>query len=452
MRYLEFLVKLITNSSPSISISAAQNIIGVTVAALFNVGLLFLGFTSIGGAILPGCPFRSAFSDMIRFIFEKPPTLLKWILHERLSLEWNRRLWIAILKILFLVLGVASIILTNNALIAATGICASLFIVTSISFPLAFFARSEAVHNPQKYKIPHLALGIFLPHSVIFIIGYYFSGVSDGKQSLIWWLISLFGELITVSAVVLYVQMSKSMADTGEIDAVAWLLKTAPPQNPATFFKKAGQMTGSDSIGCHYRSRLLESLIPFLSLLITSHHAPENPSSESDTHSPSSCLSVPADFDEDQHLKNLEIYTACLARLSEFTDSKGSFKCLWENAMQHPKLEQPLVDKLVLFANLDPQNRFQELLRSAATTVLINYRMDTKGKSARGPDTIVRRNGVTTVLRNGVSSVGTFFGSAALWMLNVSGLKKEQGRPDFHKPVELEHVELPHLSGDIEEA
>ena len=119
--------------------------------------------------------------------------------------------------------------------------------------------------------------------------------------------------------------------------------------------------------------------------------------------------------------------------------------------MQHPKLEQPLVDKLVLFANLDPQNRFQELLRSAATTVLINYRMDTKGKSARGPDTIVRRNGVTTVLRNGVSSVGTFFGSAALWMLNVSGLKKEQGRPDFHKPVELEHVELPHLSGDIEE-
>ena len=105
MRYLEFLVKLITNSSPSISISAAQNIIGVTVAALFNVGLLFLGFTSIGGAILPGCPFRSAFSDMIRFIFEKTPTLLKWILHERLSSEWNRRLWIAILKISFLVLG-----------------------------------------------------------------------------------------------------------------------------------------------------------------------------------------------------------------------------------------------------------------------------------------------------------------------------------------------------------
>jgi hypothetical protein len=63
-------------------------------------------------------------------------------------------------------------------------------------------------------------------------------------------------------------KMSKSMADTGEIDAIAWLLITTPPQHPATFFKKAGQMTGFDSIGRHYRSRLLESLMPLLTLLI----------------------------------------------------------------------------------------------------------------------------------------------------------------------------------------
>ena len=235
------------------------------------------------------------------------------------------------------------------------------------------------------------------------------------------------------------------MVDTGEIDAIAWLLKTAPPQNPAAFFKKAGQMTGFNSIGSQYRPRLLESLLPFLSLLIISHHVPENPSSsESDTHSPSS-------NDEDPRLKleNLEIYTACLARLSEFTDSKGSFRCLWEDEMQHPKLEQPLIDKLVVIAN--PRHRFRDGLRSAATKVLINYNLDMKGKFAGGPDTIVRRNGVTAVLRNAVSSVTTFLRSAASWILNVSGLIKERPR-HTNSPVELEFIEPPHSSGDIEEA
>ena len=54
------------------------------------------------------------------------------------------------------------------------------------------------------------------------------------------------------------------MADTGEIDAIAWLLLTTPPQYPAIFFKKAGQMIGVDSIGRHYRPRLLYPSCLFL--------------------------------------------------------------------------------------------------------------------------------------------------------------------------------------------
>ena len=82
MRYFKSsLVKLNTNSSSSMSISALQDIIGVTVGALLNVGMLFLGFTTLGGAIVFGCPFRSAFSSVVGFIYEKPPKLLKWILH-----------------------------------------------------------------------------------------------------------------------------------------------------------------------------------------------------------------------------------------------------------------------------------------------------------------------------------------------------------------------------------
>ena len=192
-------------------------------------------------------------------------------------------------------------------------------------------------------------------------------------------------------------RMSKSMADTGEIDAIAWLLNTTP-QYPATFFKKAGQLAGLNSIGHHYRPRLLESLMPLLTLLITSYHTPEHHSF--DSHSPSSkprrnykielrreqpsdvlesryglptSLSLVDDDtgpnDEDPHLKNLEIYVACLAQLSEFTNCEGSFWCLREDAMQHPKLEQPLIKKLMEFAN--PQHdHFQSDLRSAATKVL----------------------------------------------------------------------------------
>jgi hypothetical protein len=62
----------------------------------------------------------------------------------------------------------------------------------------------------------------------------------------------------------MFVKSFKSMTDTGEIDAVAWFSITTPPENPATFFKKAGQMTGFDSIGRHYRPRLLETLMPLI--------------------------------------------------------------------------------------------------------------------------------------------------------------------------------------------
>ena len=428
------------------SISAAQDIIGFVVAVLFNIGLLFLGFTSLGGAFLPGCPFRSAFSIVIRYIFEKPYTFFKWILHGRLSLRLVESMWTLILALFCYAPTLAAIHMQVKVVLNAvfsTGIWSSLLLLMISSLSLASVLRgpNAVVHKPQKYKMSHLVLWIFLPSSVVMTLAMWSQrshakGVGDYIDSPLILALGIIGQSIVSLAVMMYGSISISMADTGEIDAIAWLLKTAPPQNPAVFFKKAGQMTGFGSIGCHYRPRLLESLVPFLSLLIISHHVPENPSSsESDTHSPSS-------NDEDPHLKleNLEIYTACLARLSEFTDSKGSFMCLWEDAMQHPKLEQPLIDKLVVIAN--PQHRFRDGLRSAATKILINYNLDMKGKFAGGPDTIVRRNAV--------SSVATFLGSAASWMLNVSRLIEERRQTNL--PVELEYVEPPRSSGDIEEA
>ena len=279
------------------SVSALQDIIGLTVGALLNVGVIFLGFTSLGGAFVSGCPFHSTFSSAIRFVFEKPQTLFKWILRGRLSLEWLRKLWIGTLALLCAAATGVTLYATTTV-----GIWSSLFFLLA-AFPMAYCAHREAVHKPQKYKIPHLALWVFLSISALMILAMCFR--FDG--TLIPMLLFGAGGSDIGWAIVIFNKMSKSMADTGEIDAIAWLLKTAPPQYPAAFFKKVGQMTGFDFIGCHYRPRLLESLMPFLTILIISHHTPEQPSS--DNHSPSSSLSL----DEDPHWKNLEIYIACLA-------------------------------------------------------------------------------------------------------------------------------------------
>ena len=76
----------------------------------------------------------------------------------------------------------------------------------------------------------------------------------------------------------------------------------------------------SSPSGRHYKSRLLDLLMPLLSPLITSHRLLEP--------------------------KEMEIYVSCLALLSDFTDDKGSFWRLREDAKRHPKLEAPLRDKL----------------------------------------------------------------------------------------------------------
>ena len=228
---------------------------------------------------------------------------------------------------------------------------------------------------------------LFISFPTILVI-YVSSELIDETACIISTLLFILGWFGALFACWMLSKMSKSMADTGEIDAIAWLLITTPPQFPATFFKKASQMTCANSIGRHYRPRLLELLMSLLNPLITSHHAPEHHSS--DTHSPQSddflnrrrprarmrFVDNMVTINEDLHLKDLETYIASLAQLSEFTDCKGTFWCLREDAMQHPKLEQPLIDKLVDFAN--PQ-RHSQVMRSAAIKVLNNYKLDMEG-------------------------------------------------------------------------
>ena len=66
--------------------------------------------------------------------------------------------------------------------------------------------------------------------------------------------------------------------------------------------------------------------------------------------------------------------------------------------MQHPKFEQLLIDKLVAFAN--PQDHFQNGLKSAATKVLINYNLDMEENPVTTPATVVWGVPTGTVLRS----------------------------------------------------
>ena len=270
------------------------------------------------------------------------------------------------------------------------------------------------------------------------------------------------GVLVIVFAVWMCSKLSKSLANTGEIDALAWLMTTAPSQNAATFFKKAGQMTGLDeSVGRHYRPRLLESLMPLLTFLITSYHVPKHETS--DTLPPSSkatsrrkftielkmeqsddvlnpqyhlpTLSLTEDgpvlIDEDPHLQNLEIYMSCLAQLSEFEDCKGSFWCLWEDTMQHPKLEQSLIEKLVMLAKTRPQ--------VGAIKILNRYGLDEEGKPLTSPAPVSWSATPLSKLRRLVTL-----------MLNRIGLDSQEALPELpgDPATRLEPV---HSSEEIEE-
>ena len=420
--FMSFPVNLNTNTSPSISILAVQATIGHAIGALLGLGLLFLFSTSVVAAFVSGCPFHFAFSDVARFSFEKLQTISKWISCEKF--RWFRWLWTGTLTVLW----VASIAAVAYATTLAPIWLTAFFVPATIS--IAYSTQHETVHKPQKYKISLLATVVFLLMSLSTILIFFFT--HDIVIS-----VYAIGVSVFVFACWMFSRMSKSMVDTGEIDAIAWLLITIPPQHLATFFKKAGQMTSVDSIGRSYRPRLLESLMPLLSPLITSYHAPKHRSS--DAHSPQSdevlngriltSLTLVNDdpIDEDSHSKNLEIYIACLARLSEFTDYEGTFWCLREDAMQHPKLERPLRDKLVELAS---SQRHSQAVRRTATKVLNNYNLDLEGEPLRSP--------TTTVLER----VATFPRNPATSMSNDNGLySQEKGQADSATRVESEKIE-----------
>ena len=425
VRYFISPVKLNTNISPSTMVSAVHKIIGIAIEIILGLGLMFLVFTSFNAACISGCPFRSPFSDAIRYYWEKVVLFTLRELYQRRSPSIQRRRtpigkWIEC--IILIIAGATTFYLLYNVPVTIFSVysifCAmpipGLVLVHSILREV----KPEAVHKPQKYRI-FISLACMCLFTFMAIVAPTLNLPEGlGKTPYVTFL-SLFPTGIAglFFAFFIFFKMSKSMADTGEIDAMAWILITTPPQDPVTFFKKAGQMTGDKSVGCHYRSRLLESLMPLLIPLITSY----------------------LHRDEDPYFKNQEIYIACLARLSDFEDNKGTWQCLREDAMQHPNLE-PLIPTLVVLAR--PQLDFSVRLRSAATKVLKNYKLNREGQP-------LERHTITDLEIH----VATDPRGETIPMLNDPRSNfQEQGHSELYRLEELAtHVEPAHSSEEVEE-
>jgi len=243
-------------------------------------------------------------------------------------------------------------------------ILALIFIPLTITFSFATQEIKEDEHNrkPQKYRLPHVALGGFV------IIGSILAAAGYFKHSM-----KIFIILYCVGMLLLFIvgwpvrQLAKSSEKTKVIDAMAWLLNhESSPSKIEPLLKKIGATTlysdDKDSLH-HYRARLLESLMPLLSSLITSPRTKM--------------------FYNHSQLKDLEIYVSCLAQLSDFKDDSIWDRKLWwhlrEDAKGHPILEDSLRDKLV---ELIQDSRSNDLTHDARV-VLTKFGLDEHGKKLR---------------------------------------------------------------------
>jgi hypothetical protein len=161
-------------------------------------------------------------------------------------------------------------------------------------------------------------------------------------------------------------RLSKSLSVTGEIDAIAWLLKTTSKVDSRDLLQKAGQLANSD-VNSSYKSRLLELLFPFLSSLIKDHT--ENP--------------------DGSGLEYLEVYVSCLAQLSDFKEDPGKgIRLLWEDAKRLPDLqvEDPQLElrKKLMELATDPRYDRNPNLKKAASALADIYKLNNDQRQGSG--------------------------------------------------------------------
>ncbi|KDR65507.1 hypothetical protein GALMADRAFT_217532 [Galerina marginata CBS 339.88] len=307
--------------------------IGYTVGGLFAAGLVFIFLLTTAAAFIPGCPFHTSASTWMRFLFKLilRHSLPKWIVGAKTSKRTRG-------------LRILGVIIFSGATLIATAFLVlqySYVFFALIWFPTAavFWLAGDPPKSdgkPYKYGIHHLLLvgGVVITPLIAF------AGSFIDRPPVF---IALFGAASIIFAVIATyaIRTYKCIPNTEEAEAVAWLLKSTSSQDPA-YFRNAGQIAAGSE---HRKALLLSSLLPLLLPLITSRNSHHK-----------------------EH--DLETYVACLAQLSAFTGTEGSF---WKNegAVVHPLLpDTSLLTRLKKLELESPQN---SRLRIAARDALRYY-------------------------------------------------------------------------------
>ena len=315
------------------------------------LALIFLILVAIVAAFIPACPFYSFLSTLIKLLFNLFP---EYNLPERMVGPKISRMKPGLVRIV-------SITLVSVAMVVATIICVLRY--SGAYYPLICFPFAAGVsilgnpprsdQIPPKYGIQNWILLASVTIGLVLVIAGYFST----RPTIFIGLFCAGGALVALFTIV-GTQVYKFTPDTREADAVSWLLKWTPSQKPS-YFRKAGQISKQPkhepaSKYEHRKALLLNSLLPLLSPLITSK------------------IRYQASEGEELKTEDLEIYVACLAQLSAFTDSEGS---LWKNqaALAHPS--PPNAESLTAILRTLEGNP-NHVLRSAATDALRYYRAE----------------------------------------------------------------------------
>ncbi|KAF8151672.1 hypothetical protein B0H34DRAFT_678247 [Crassisporium funariophilum] len=292
-------------------ISQLQANLGYVIGTILLVTLAFIIVTSLCGAFIPTSPFRSSFSDFIKVVFKVFPD---WQLTARDKSPTMFRTFLIILASVAMAVATAFFVLQKQAAVFQC----LFFVPIAGTFVLMKQPQKKDTMKPRVYGLPEWTLfstiAVFVTLSVSSYICLYTRPY-----------IAVFSGACVLLAIQGYygIRLSEFVPDTTEANAVAWMLKEASSQD-AAWFQRAGEIAGSSEI---MRAVLLENLLPLLSPVIASIPHPEGHLSQ--------------ELPDDQ-----EIYVACLARLCQFSSSKGSF---WRNevTLRHPSLPIELYKRLV---------------------------------------------------------------------------------------------------------
>jgi len=162
------------NITFSVSIWKIQQDIGYGVGTLLTLSIIALGIASLAAAFISECLYNSSFLTIIEVIFQ--------YIRKALKLASFRKRWFRMTIITFSWFGLGALI-AYATITFSSAYYLLVFIPIAITFEYATFKYKKADgwdwerkinHKPQKYRLPHLTLGVFIfVASILAAAGYF---------------------------------------------------------------------------------------------------------------------------------------------------------------------------------------------------------------------------------------------------------------------------------------